>query len=525
MTQQSGSVRVLIPTTEGPTTISNLQRETTALGESLVVVAGTNKLAHISDAYDAFVGGPNGVVERHFGGRAWRLELSRNIDTGRSWEAGVILAHALRNAGRLATGDAPADLVVWTTGVVEQPALNIGAVDYVDVKLREAIALLGEQVKSGTCVTIAIPRANLEELDQGLVSETRQRGIGIVACDTCADLTQLVGVRLTPLPAHRTRQSRSWRHGSILVAVLAVFILGAHQLLTSKLPKFWLPKTNAPKLPPVSFRDCEACPEMIELPPIRDELTKRPTETASEPPRRSSRRIAMAKYEVTIAEYEAFVQDTQHEISETCNLPMKGGVYGWGTQKATFRNPSYAAGPRHPVTCVSWDDAMAFAAWVAKKSGRRYRLPDASEWEYAARAGTSTQYSFGDSEEELCAYGRFAHSATPIGKARGVETSCPESPVHGPLPVGSLKPNPWGLYDMHGNVWEWVADCAQAPSTSASLSPPPTATENCTIGVIRGGAYNNFPAQLRSEHSETDPRGPRGRSDAKGLRLVLGLDE
>lgn len=525
MTKQSGLVRVLVPTTEGPATISNLQRETTALGESLVIVAGTTKLAAISNAYDAFVSGSNGVIEQLFGGRAWRLELSRNIDTGRSWEAGVFLAHALRNAGRLATGDAPADVVVWTTGIVEDSALKIGSADYVDVKLREAIASLGELVKRGARVTIAIPRANLEDLDQGLVSETDRRGIDIVACDNCADLTQLVGVPLSPPPARRSRQRWGWLHGTILVATLVVFIIGAHQLLPSKLPKFWIPKANAQKPPAPSFHDCDSCPEMIELPPIRGELTKVPAEAASKPLHRSSSRIAMGKFEVTIAEYEAFVQDTRHDVSETCNLPMKGGVYGWATQKATFRNPSYAAGPRYPVTCVSWDDAMAFAAWVAKKSGRKYRLPFSSEWEYAARAGTSTNYSFGDSEEKLCDYGRFAHSATPIGKARGVEISCPENPVHGPLPVGSLKPNPWGLYDMHGNVWEWVADCAQPPTVSVGMSAPPAAAGACTIGVIRGGAYNNVPSQLRSEHSETDPRGPRGRSDAKGFRLVLGLDE
>lgn len=233
MTQQCGSVRVLIPTTEGPASISNLLREADALGESLVVVAGMTEFARISDAYDAFVSGPNGVIEPLFGGRAWRLELSRNIDTGRSWEAGVVLAHALQGVGRLAIGDAPADLVVWATGIVEGDKLTIAGADHVDIKLRESIASLGELARNGVRVTVVMPTANLAELSQDLVRETRQLGIDIAACDTCADLTRLAGVRLPRFPAlHKYRRSilPAATHKGIALGVVLTVLVGAASL-------------------------------------------------------------------------------------------------------------------------------------------------------------------------------------------------------------------------------------------------------------------------------------------------------
>lgn len=126
--------------------------------------------------------------------------------------------------------------------------------------------------------------------------------------------------------------------------------------------------------------------------------------------------FAIGRYEVTFAEYAQFALDNGRE------LPPDSG-FGRG---------------RRPVINVSWKDAVAYAAWLSKRTGKRYRLPTEAEWEYAARAGTKTRWSFGDQESDLGNYAWF----------EGISGS----QTH---PVGEKKPNPWGLYDIHGNIWEW----------------------------------------------------------------------
>ncbi|MEY4565224.1 MAG: Serine/threonine-protein kinase PrkC, partial [Planctomycetota bacterium] len=139
----------------------------------------------------------------------------------------------------------------------------------------------------------------------------------------------------------------------------------------------------------------------------------------------------------------------EHHHQVTLTRPYYLGVYPV-TQEEYERvmgsNPSYFKGKRHPVENVSWEDAMAFLSKLntlasEKSLGGSYRLPTEAEWEYACRAGTTTAYSFGDSESELEKYGWYDENS-------GYTTH----------PVGEKLPNGWGLYDMHGNVWEWCAD-------------------------------------------------------------------
>src|SRR5262249_39632354 len=125
-----------------------------------------------------------------------------------------------------------------------------------------------------------------------------------------------------------------------------------------------------------------------------------------------------------------------------------------GPPEASFRQPGFAVTGTHPAVCINWHDAQEYVAWLRRRTGKAYRLPTEAEWEYAARAGTRTRYSFGDDVTALCAHGRFADVGTPFPWRDGCG-----SDAAGPMPVGQLKPNPWGIFDMHGNAWEWVEDC------------------------------------------------------------------
>ena len=163
-------------------------------------------------------------------------------------------------------------------------------------------------------------------------------------------------------------------------------------------------------------------------------------------------------------------------------------------------NPSRTSGSDHPVESISWVDAQAFIHQLNQTAGDSlYRLPSEAEWEYAARAGTDTRWSFGDREGDLSQYAWFGTKARP-------------------QPVGMRLPNPWGLHDVHGNVWEWVQDWYDPDyyASSPRVDPPGPATG--TARVLRGGAYNREPRFLRS--ADRLWFDPSVRSPDIGVRIV-----
>jgi len=166
-------------------------------------------------------------------------------------------------------------------------------------------------------------------------------------------------------------------------------------------------------------------------------------------------------------------------------------------------NPSLTTGARLPVTGVSWDDCQDIAA-ILTDSGRGaggvFRLPTEAEWEYACRGGTTTAFSFGDAEADLDEYAWF--SGNSGGRAHE---------------VGTRRPNPWGLYDMHGNVWEWCQDWYGAYPDGGEATAPNGAAGG-SIHVFRGGGWGDDPAHCRSAY-----RGfaPGNRYTILGCRLVL----
>jgi len=193
------------------------------------------------------------------------------------------------------------------------------------------------------------------------------------------------------------------------------------------------------------------------------------------------RAFRLGKYEVTFEQYDVFAKATGRALPDD---------KGWGREK-------------RPVINVSWDDAKAFAAWLSEQSGQKYRLPSEAEWEFAARAGTTTENPWG--------------SAFSAEQANGMGTSGRDTYAN-TAPVGSFPANAWGLYDVIGNVWEWTEDCWNGSYTGAPVDGSPWTTGDCSRRVIRGGSWNNDPADLRV--SNRAGLGPTSRDVFRGFRLA-----
>jgi len=211
----------------------------------------------------------------------------------------------------------------------------------------------------------------------------------------------------------------------------------------------------------------------------------------------------MGRTEVTRRQFGAFVKATGY-VTEA---EKEGKAWGraadgqWrDIQGNNWRTPAtFTQTDEHPVVCVSWNDARAFCEWATRKSGRQVRLPTEGEWEYACRAGTAGSWHFGDVESVLGEYGWTNANS-------GWQTH----------PVGQKKPNPWGLYDVYGNVWEWCEDWAGPYPSEAVVDP--TGAASGDRRCLRGGSWNNDPTDSRSAFRATTR--PSSRNTDSGLRVA-----
>ncbi|MCY4012841.1 MAG: formylglycine-generating enzyme family protein [Gammaproteobacteria bacterium] len=217
--------------------------------------------------------------------------------------------------------------------------------------------------------------------------------------------------------------------------------------------------------------------------------------------------FALGRCEVTVAEFSVFVEDTGHVAtadSGDCRAVNEEGTTFVDGVDASWRNPRYpevAQVAAMPVVCVSFDDALAYTQWLAARTGRPYRLPTEAEWEYAARGGTTTpRYWEVYRRASQC---DFANGADQDAKSRFTERSsveCADGHVVS-APVGTYRPNAYGLYDMMGNVWEWTADCWHGAYDEAAPEEG-----DCSQRVVRGGSWFYGPMGLRSaKRSKDDP--------------------
>jgi formylglycine-generating enzyme required for sulfatase activity len=243
-----------------------------------------------------------------------------------------------------------------------------------------------------------------------------------------------------------------------------------------------------------SFRDCPQCPEMVVVPAGSFMMGSPASENAGPQHRVTiTRPFAVGKLEVTVGELETFVRESDRFVGDWC-WTFEGGKLDYRSDRS-FRHSGFVQHARHPAACVSWDDASAFVDWLSRKTGKSYRLLTEAEWEYVARAGTTTRYHFGDNERDSCTYGNVADQTVKKNKDWDKDwtiADCRDGHLH-TAPAGSFRPNAFGLHDVHGNVWEWVRDCWNRSYSGAPSDGSARTTENCQSRVLRGGSWRDGP--------------------------------
>jgi formylglycine-generating enzyme required for sulfatase activity len=253
-----------------------------------------------------------------------------------------------------------------------------------------------------------------------------------------------------------------------------------------------------------SFKDCDQCPEMVVMPPGIFTMGSPSNEKGRRKVEGPQHKVtittafAVSKYEVTRDEFEAFVNESSHDAGKSCwtlesNEPrVRAG--------RSFMHTSFQQDGSHPAVCVSWSDATAFARLLSQKTRVDYRLLTEAEWEYVARAGSNSRFSFGTDEAAICDHENLRDLTTkePFRATASVFAKCTDGYLY-TSPAGTFASNGFGLYDINGNASEWVEDCwhenyARAPSDGSAW----TSAGDCSRRVVRGGSWGNEPADLRS---------------------------
>ena len=264
--------------------------------------------------------------------------------------------------------------------------------------------------------------------------------------------------------------------------------------------------------PGTVFRDIDApwCPEMVVLPAgsflmgSPEDEEDRDNDEGPQHRVTIGHPLAIGLYPITVSEYRRFVETTGHSHADGLQI-WDGSLWRREASKS-WRDPGFQQTDRHPVVGVSWRDSQAYLEWLKRETGKPYRLPSEGEWEYAARAGMVTRYAFGD-------------AITPK------DANYSESKLDRTTEVGVYTPNSWGLYDMHGNVWEWVEDVWHdgyegTPSNGAWIDEG--GNNSSRIRILRGGSWGSGPGGLRS--AMRNKGGLDYRDNDLGFRVARKLD-
>lgn len=279
---------------------------------------------------------------------------------------------------------------------------------------------------------------------------------------------------------------RTWR---ALVAIASAFASGTWSFGLLGEPS----KVEVHKFGEV-FTDCPDCPEMLLVPAGELTMGSPSSEEGRFDNEGPQHRVtigyplAVGKYEVTVGQFTQFVRETGYVATSGCHHWT--GVSWDLVASYNWKTPGFAQTSSDPVVCVTWNDAKEYADWLSRKSGRSYRLLSEAEWEYASRSGTASPRPWGtDLSRDYANYGS-DQCCQPYAQGRDQWMYT--------APVGSFAPNRFGLYDMMGNVWEWVGDCWNETYANAPTNGSAWQSGKCGERVIRGGSWYSDPRRVRS---------------------------
>ena len=282
-----------------------------------------------------------------------------------------------------------------------------------------------------------------------------------------------------------------------------------------------------------SFRDCPDCPLMVVVPSGAFHMGAEQTtlmRDGSLRPHGPVRRIriqrpfAVARFELSEAEFADFVADTGHRMASDCELSAQEEA-----EHANRQADGQSAPKALPVVCVSWRDADAYVAWLAGRTGKPYRLLSEAEWEYAAGAGSDEPWPWGATTQDICSHANVLDQSAmailqdhPVSHVPNAAETCDDGAATR-ASVGQYRANTFGINDMVGNVWEWVADCSVLPYADQPTdgSAMTLGAEACTHRAIRGGSWRSRLERQRVTFRGRDPE--QTRSDIFGFRVARNL--
>jgi formylglycine-generating enzyme required for sulfatase activity len=318
--------------------------------------------------------------------------------------------------------------------------------------------------------------------------------------------------------------------GAIAAVVIIAVMIAAYFALNSGSDKLKqadsaaIPDEAPAVLPPgAEFRDCATCPLMKVIAPgeFMQGSGADDTEAQSfEMPQHNvsiSYPFATGVYEVTVGQYRQFMTETATEV-KGCS------VYDgdWAqSNEVSWKNATEGQTDSYPVSCVSWQDAKRFAAWLSARTHHIYRLPSASEWEYAARGGSPASRPWTDPAEG-CKYGNLADQTAAAHYPGWKVVPCSDKYAQS-APVGQFAPNALGLYDMLGNVFEWTEDCWADTYVGAPSDGSARTDADCAQRELRGGSWFTQPDYVRVSYR--DRFAPDYRSTSIGFRLIREIAE
>jgi len=279
------------------------------------------------------------------------------------------------------------------------------------------------------------------------------------------------------------------------------------------------------------FKDCDNCPEMVEIPigsfmmgtPLNSQEIDRRRGEGPQVKITISHKFAVGRFEITHDQFSEFVKATGYSVKSGCRVWERGKGFFHDPEASWLnRRQPVSVRPDHPVGCVSWKDSKAYVAWLSKITKNNYRLMSEAEWEYVARGGTSSSRFWGDDPNDSCQWANTFDLDSLKEYPFPWKSSLCTDGYEDLAPVGSFKPNPFGIYDILGNVWEWTEDCWVATHIGRPSDGSPWVwRQGCDMHAVRGGGWLSAPERNRVAWPGRDPTDRR--NTQFGFRIARDL--